>query len=145
MTKKQATINEIKRLMILHATNSPTKLVHLMAQKGRRLSTQTVHKHVKKIRADIQEYCRDLAKDTYLQTAEDEHAKLNELIDQTFQSIKDCKPGAQRAMMLNAFIALNQRRQYVMEDMVMDSSDGKWEKTYYPDTEEKLEKPQHAT
>ena len=126
------TKNKIRQLMILHATNSPTKLSRIMTHEGHRITRQSVDRHMQDIRAETQEYCYALAKDVYTETAEDEHLQLNKLIVHTYKAILECKPGTQMAMLVNAYTTLTQRRQYVMEDMVMDSSDGKWVQTYYP-------------
>ena len=116
--------------MIRYATNSPTKIARIMTANGHKISQPTVHKHIQAIMADNQEYYYGLAKDTYKVTAEEEHIELNMLIEKTINALKECKPGAQMAMLLNSYVTLVQRRQYVMEDMSLYSSDKKWEKTY---------------
>ena len=120
----------IRGLMIRHNTQSADTIHSLLdtlpADQSIDLSVSSVRTYINTVKDQYHTYFAQLASGGYSVMAQDEHEKLNRLINHFNKRIVDSKSDTAAAHMTNALLSLYERRQYVIEDMVIYPAVNNW-------------------
>jgi len=113
-------LKAIRRLITHYVTDSPTQIQRLLEDElAIKMSKQTVSKYIKALQDDTYDMFGRLAKQGYADMSHQELIDLNRQIALNLAKSEEAKKGHELANLQHAFKALLERRQVVVEDMVI--------------------------
>ena len=105
--------------MIYECTNSAIHIQRTLKEAGRSMSRNTVDKYIQMVRNERQLWRDGLAKDVYESVIWDECIAINREIKKAELDLDQCKPGMQKASMMQALTQHRMRREYVMSKLAL--------------------------
>ena len=133
----------VRDIMVLKSTSSPTEIQRIMKRDlGVRPVRDTITNDVRIITESAQRRAYDMARGVYSVSAATELERVVQLGEEVRAVIPQCKPGAQYAMMVSAYISCLERAQLVREDCIIYPAQSPWHLP--PEVEATLKELQHG-
>lgn len=113
-------LRQVRYIMLHEGTDSATRISQrLKSRFNAVVSPQSAHRYVQLIREEGDLFFDSMARTVYTSTVRDEFQQINEAIVFTRSKMTKEVSGHGAAALDHALIALFERRQIIMEDMVM--------------------------
>lgn len=133
----------VRDIMVLKSTSSPTIIRRVLRRDlGMIHARNTIANDVRIITESAQRRAFDMAKGGYAVSAAAELDRVVQLGEEVRAVIPQCKPGAQYAMMVSAYISCLERAQLVREDCIIYPAQSPWHLP--PEVEATLKELQHG-